>query len=299
MDEQKCNQIIELYLLNKSPIYFTRYIIGLLVAIFVYIYVTNKKMYNNPFINQILIPIGVFLLIVILIEVLVRNSLSRDEKQRLKMLCKLWLNDPNTKNDPNNFDVYGLPVLRMDIIENYTGKIEGFTDYGEEEENIDLNKLSSSINCNIENEDTNKTEYINNKQLENNQINNSTQIYSVTPIGDSLFNKKTPLSENAATIELLERNQNKCLLGDNKCGALCSGFTSNPCNLVAPIPGPQWQPQSASTVQERIMKGDFVPSRCPQGGQALRTAPDCKNIPLDASQEPTNVQCVTIPTRNQ
>ena len=88
-------------------------------------------------------------------------------------------------------------------------------------------------------------------------------------------------------------------MGDDRSGALCSGYTSNPLNLVAPIPGPQWQPQSASSVQNRIVSGNFVPSRCPQGGETLRVAPNCQNLPFNSSQEPTNVHCVTQPTRNQ
>ena len=359
MDDQKCNEIVEKYLLYKSPIYYSRYIIGLLISIFVYIYVTNKKMYNNPFINQILIPISVFLIFVILIDILSKYLLSKDEKQRLRMLCKLWLNDPNTQKDPSNYDLFGVPILKMNLIENYTGIIEGFTENGDVETETDLDKLASTVDANVENDDNNTdsvkhlmedrqqynesfdsenkssgeehksifgeiTDSASNllggkhnsdekytKLEEQNEMleevrekyvsynNNSNQVYSVTPIGDSLFNKRTPLSETAAEIEKVERNQDKCLLGDDRCGALCSGYTSNPCNLVAPIPGPQWQPQSASTVQNRIMNGNFVPSRCPQGGQTLRVAPNCQNLPINSSQEPTNVQCITQPTRNQ
>ena len=37
--------------------------------------------------------------------------------------------------------------------------------------------------------------------------------------------------------------KSECLLGENECTPLCSGYTKNKCNLVAPIPGPQWQVQ--------------------------------------------------------
>ena len=43
-----------------------------------------------------------------------------------------------------------------------------------------------------------------------------------------------------------------CLLGNDECSPLCSGYTKNSCNLVAPIPGGPWQVQSASTVQNRL-----------------------------------------------
>ncbi len=54
-----------------------------------------------------------------------------------------------------------------------------------------------------------------------------------------------------------------CLLGNDECSPLCSGYTKNSCNLVAPIPGGPWQVQSASTVQTRLTNQDYTPAKCP------------------------------------
>lgn len=54
-----------------------------------------------------------------------------------------------------------------------------------------------------------------------------------------------------------------CLLSENKCMSICSGNNNNPCNLPNSIPGPRWQPQSASSVQNRLNNGAFVPGYCP------------------------------------
>lgn len=54
-----------------------------------------------------------------------------------------------------------------------------------------------------------------------------------------------------------------CLLGEDKCNPLCSGSNKNPCGLQVATPGPQWQPQRAKTVQNRLNNGLFVPPRCP------------------------------------
>ena len=54
-----------------------------------------------------------------------------------------------------------------------------------------------------------------------------------------------------------------CLLGKDKCSPICSGNNDNSCNLQTPVPGPQWQPQHASSVQTRLNNGDFVPNYCP------------------------------------
>ena len=51
-----------------------------------------------------------------------------------------------------------------------------------------------------------------------------------------------------------------CMLNKSVCD-ICSGYPK-PADLVAPIPGPQWQPQNAATVQKRIAEGNFVPSNC-------------------------------------
>jgi hypothetical protein len=55
-------------------------------------------------------------------------------------------------------------------------------------------------------------------------------------------------------------NNSKCIQGSNCC-SLCSD-TNNPCNIIAPIPGPQWLPQSAKSVQDRLSKNKYTPSKC-------------------------------------
>tara|TARA_B100001123_G_C15309860_1_gene1023986 strand:+ start:1801 stop:2544 length:744 start_codon:yes stop_codon:yes gene_type:complete len=56
---------------------------------------------------------------------------------------------------------------------------------------------------------------------------------------------------------------NDCLLGKDKCNPICSGNNENPCDLQTPSPGPQWQPQHASSIQNRLNNGSFVPNQCP------------------------------------
>lgn len=56
---------------------------------------------------------------------------------------------------------------------------------------------------------------------------------------------------------------NACLLCDDSCSPVCSGANNNSCNLLISTPGPQWQPQHASSVQNRLNAGKFVPNYCP------------------------------------
>lgn len=52
-----------------------------------------------------------------------------------------------------------------------------------------------------------------------------------------------------------------CMLGCSPCYPLCAG-EGNPCGLVAPIPSPMWQPQSASTVAKRLREGNYTKNYC-------------------------------------
>ena len=86
--------------------------------------------------------------------------------------------------------------------------------------------------------------------------------------------KKTFESSKINEFDLLEKLEDKqassnivpnnigCMMPNDPCQSLCSGSGQNPCNVVAPIPGPQWQPQSASVVQARLENGQYVPTNC-------------------------------------
>lgn len=69
------------------------------------------------------------------------------------------------------------------------------------------------------------------------------------------------LEDKQASANIVPNNVG-CMMPSDPCLSLCSGSGENPCNLVAPIPGPQWQPQSASVVQARLQNGQYVPTSC-------------------------------------
>ena len=290
MDNSNCTKIVKQYILNKNPIYNAKYIIAMLIAIIVYTIVVNKKLSQNSFVNQIMIPLTVFLITCVMIDFICKSMISSEETKRLRMLCKLWLNDPNNSVYK---DEYGIQLVDMNLVENYNGIIEGFSINGDNQENSSVEEeLQKNLNENFENEDQTPTNFTGGAPTTKEP--NHTQIYSATPVGDSLFKGKTPVGATCSDCN----DDSPCLLGGTSCGALCSGTNNNPCNLVAPIPGPQWQPQRASAVQRRWTNGQYVPSICPQGGSILREAPDCNNLPEGSSCDPTMVQCKTTLTHN-
>ena len=63
-----------------------------------------------------------------------------------------------------------------------------------------------------------------------------------------------------APLEFQNETGAKCISKSNCC-SICSG-TQNSCKLNAPVPGPQWLPQSAKSVQDRLVHNDYTKSRC-------------------------------------
>jgi hypothetical protein len=79
-------------------------------------------------------------------------------------------------------------------------------------------------------------------------------------VSDNVSDKVSYYVSDKVSDNVLPLETNKCLL-NSSCNVLCSG-EGNPCNLVAPIPGPQWQPQSAEAVQRRLINKDYTKAYC-------------------------------------
>lgn len=220
--EINCENIVEKYLLNQNPLYAFSFPISILMSIVIFGVVKAYNVSDNSYINQILIPILAFLLTMIVIDLISRLMVSKKELKRLSALCKLWMHDPSVKNHP-----VLSKLVDMDLVSKY--KVENFsTENKESEGNIAQNKIIQ-VQKNI--------------SVENVEIPLDT-IKGFFP--ESLEYKK----ENS-----------KCIEESNSCN-LCSGSNSNPAGLNAPIPGPQWLPQTAEAVQNRLKNNDYTSSSC-------------------------------------
>jgi hypothetical protein len=252
-----CEKIVESYLLNKSPLNHFKYLIALFGSIIMFIYVIN--IYNfNQYTEQIIIPLLTFIVILIIIDILTKLMINKVEKDRLIKQCQLWLNDPNTQKNPR-FHNNGLLFINMLAVENYNGIIEGF----ESNENIQsspdmIENNNIVIDINKENEDKTQTHFIKNEspKPKPKPYNNNIDVNHILESGDSLLRNKAPFG-----IESSDVNQKESCLFDTTCDSICS--TKNmkaPC--VAPIPGPQWQPQSAHSVQQRLKTEKYTKNSC-------------------------------------
>jgi len=239
--EINCDSLVERYLLLKNPFYAFNFPIAILVAIIVYGLAVTNNYSDNSYINQILIPIVALLLTMVIIDVVSKATISKEKKSRLSKLCSSWLNDPNNKNkmlkDGN---------INMFEIENYSGQIENFSNNGNIQESNEIS-INNLIDENIEmgnNEivDDVKTRFIK---------RNRSDITGVSPVF-----KKDMITPAPA-------NEISCVGDDesNQC-YLCSGMGQNPNNLVTAIPGPQWLPQSAESVQTRMVNKHYTANRC-------------------------------------
>ena len=244
-----CKKVVEDYLVRKNPLYHYKYLIALIVSIFVYIYMINNHKNMNDYFQQIIIPLLVFFVVLVLIDILTKLMLNKNKVDALKKLCHLWMNDPNNNKLK---DDYGLLIIDMQKVENYSGQIEGFVSKDNEQMSQDqVKKEKVVIDLVKEHEDNTLTQF--GKELEPpipHTNNNDIQ-------GSNDFMDSAPFKSHHVELSKMEES---CLF-DTTCGSICSTKTTEaPC--VAPIPGPQWAPQSAESVQNRLVNKNYTKNSC-------------------------------------
>ena len=233
--EIDCDALVQRYLLIKNPVYTFNFPISVLIAIIVFGFMKAYKVSDNSYINQILIPISSLLVSMVIIDMVCRSLINKDEQSRLKKLCLSYMNDP-TKRRRMMKD----KMLNMFEVENYDGNIsDGFT-------NINNEQILDEVQLN---------------PLANRQNNKGKHIYD--NITTKFLENKNLMSDKKEIVGSFPKDNIMCV-GDTKStnGDLCSGSGSNPGNIIAPVPGPQWLPQNAETVQRRLSTNNFTKNRC-------------------------------------
>ena len=235
MNQLNCESLVREYLLNKNPIYQYKLPISILISIFVFTTIVNKKQIKNSYMLQIIIPMSVLILVNVLINVISNLMLSKDEMNKMRSLCQNWFSNTDIRKHP-----ILSRIMDLDIIESYSGQTPK-----------SINSLKNDILDITSEEENKRKEYFTNSKKydhmpgeEHEHLTNYVSDY----VSDNV-------SDNVLPVET-----NKCLL-NSSCNVLCSG-EGNPCNLVAPIPGPQWQPQSAEAVQQRLINKDYTKAYC-------------------------------------
>ena len=232
--EIDCDAIVERYLLIKNPIYTFSFPISVLLAIIVFGILKAYKYSDNSYINQILIPLTTLLVSMVFIDMISRSLINKDEKEKLKKLCSSYMNDPNKLRM-----MLRQKALNMDDVEKYDGKIDGFVNN-------------------------------NNEQMPNEPIINSLEdksklgnIHIFDNISTKFIENPSFMANNEDVKGNFPKDKIECV-GDTQTyeGNLCSGMNNKPSELVAAVPGPQWLPQNADTVQKRLSTNNYTKNRC-------------------------------------
>lgn len=296
LQPSNCRSKMNKYLMNKNTAYRLRIPISFLIAIVVSVFMKKASSLNNFFIAHVLIPIAVFLIVWFSIDIGVRNNVSKEKLNLLEEKCQSMLHQDKVEkfnnlmkknhvsDEHNNPKVKKSKVNKHKVVEEEHEKIHNLNNYVSSDShhlkpvNDEDVKVDNINRCTSNHMDEDKYAHPN-----TNNGNAIKRYYSNFPLG----NTYPPISK------LKSSTDSGCLLGKNNCSPLCSGTGKNSCNIVAPIPGPQWQVQSANTVQNRLNKNIYVPSTCPLGPTILRDAKDCKNLTNEnaGSCQSTEVEC--------
>lgn len=280
-----CKERAKDYLINNNIAYRLRFPISLLIAIIVSVSMKYAYKINNFFIAHLLIPLAVFFVILFIIDVCVKHTISRKKLEQIENECNGVMNYEKFENSDveestyDNSDVENSTYDNSDI-ENNVKNVTDFISIDKHPHKIMKKyKHSNRINSDASSIDEKKYATIN--------ANPSTYQYSEFPLGNSYPTNHSIMNSSG------HPSGTGCLTGTNPCTPLCSGTGINKCNIVAPVPGPQWQVQSASTVQNRLENGHYVKDKCPVGGVILRDTDNCNNLTEknigDCAE--TNVKC--------
>jgi hypothetical protein len=258
-------KVVEKYLLYKNPLYAFRFPIALLVGIFLFGYFEMKKVSDNSYINQILIPIASILFVMVIIDMVCRTMISSSEKDRLMKLCKLFKAHPLMKGK----------AMDMNVIDKYDGKLDGYVQQENSQvhpqleiQELNLKKIkmipdmSRPIPQTMEGEEEEKEEV---EGFSNQEMRSRPQVAQPMdiPMNQMMFEPKDDQMFNVEVPRNLpsKKYQGMCIQPSDCCN-LCSGSNDNPCNVVTAIPGPQWMPKTAMAKQEELKNGIYTPGRC-------------------------------------
>jgi len=306
-----CKKMMKNHLLKDSLIYQHRYISAIIISFIVIYYLRDSKL--DGLLKFFLVPIIVFGILFFIFESIAMSSVDTIEYNNLVNKCQRLMADPYHSNKmftnaENVVNYHGMPVIE--------GYQDGFNDKmnrpnanavnddAEKEEKRkslqnmttttkdlrDISREMAEIFVEMNSEyppmETFVGSYYENPNIINKELVDDGAYHETGfPLGDSYP------SSNVSCGVMEKNKSSKCLLGNDHCNTLCSGDTTNPCNVVTAIPGPQWQPQTAKATFERLQSSNYVPSTCPLGPTTLRIAPKCGNS--DGYKDPEMVECIS------
>lgn len=236
--EINCGKISENYLLIQNPLYAFSFPISVLVAIIIFGCAKTYKWSDNSYINQILIPILALLLTMVLIDMISRLMISNEKKMEITQMCNKWMNNQTKENFISSHPyVAAHPSNASNASHPSNASNASNASHP--------SHPSNASNASHKKQHKKTVEKMSNITDNNIVVNPIEEIPNISPF---------PIQSKP--------DGDMCIENSNGCN-ICSGSGKNPYNLVAPIPGPQWMPQSAATVQNRLKNNIYTSNKCP------------------------------------
>ena len=261
-----CRYAMSQYLLNKKPLYRIRIPLALIVSIVGTTYV-NRLVRLDGFVGDFVVPLALIFGSMLIVESICKSQLDRNEVNKLTLRCQNWRSDPKNKTAKG-----GKPPIIPDLVINYNDDSKQH-DTQIMEHMAYLEHLTSKHKkdiaehmANIEDDDAEPQHSSHHElNLEADRVSKENYENFVENMRVRAFDQESdsPGNEFASVKAANQQNVvNGCLMpGRDYAQATCSGTTGYN-QLQNPIPGPTWQVQSAATVQNRLVNGQYVPSTC-------------------------------------
>ena len=248
-----CEEIIEKYLLNENPLYTFSFPISLLCGIIMFGIIQAYNVSKNSYVNQLLIPIATIFIVMVLIDVISKNMIPNNIKKILYNNCRSWKTNQDKKyiekfqsstlppvpkpstQDKSQID----PALKRDLL------------------TVSDNKDNKDQKNSKDNKD-NILFFVQTKKEDKKNILENFQNSIESPLDAKTVFSPASIENNDSKNT---KDSSKCIQPTNDC-SFCSGGEPKPANIVTAIPGPQWLPQTAASVQNNLKNGKYTQAKC-------------------------------------
>jgi len=248
MQNNNCEEIVEKYLLCENPLYTFSFPISLLCGIIMFGVLQAYNVSKNSYVNQLLIPIATIFIVMVLIDVISKNMVPNDMKKILFDKCQSWKTN-QFKKTIEKFQESNKASSKASSKESNLGSATlppVPTPGNNDRDRIDP-ALPRDIAVNLP---------IN---LPVPNLNKITKIENFQNAVEMPLDART--SMNPANLEGIKKYEGQCIQPTSNCN-FCSGGEPKPKDIVTAIPGPQWLPQTAASVQNNLKNGRFTQAKC-------------------------------------
>jgi len=251
-----CYSLAYEQILSRNILYRYRWPIALLVAIFCSVGIQKKFYKKEDFFGRIVLPLVVLFLTLFVIKIISEIGLDTQEVDEKAAKCSKAINQENFNGlEMPNYGIWNEPALSPNLIP-----------FNPEFQPQPLQKKMNEEGVRevvSETEEENAGEAVENFADLDQQgmMYDNKSFMAVHKGGYDQVNYVRAVADNAVNVENNGVNMapdEACALGCANSGQLCPGVSRVPPGMVAPMPGPQWQPQSAEFVHRRLKNKNYT-----------------------------------------